>query len=579
MNSKWMVLSAAVLSACPQPVEGPCLENPTRCDASDAGVSDAGVVDAGNLTLIDWVDRRGEPHQLTESGPLPGKPWGVNAASFVLERNCDGGACDYEWRGDDGGLINARANLSPVATGVVTRDSLHASVLELSSRDLCTRGDGSTLNRFRGTWRLVSLLDGSTSAESALVTSDFLDDSFTREGGFARFNLIDDTTCEALGPRHRSTRAPFTEPRVLHGEPISTWVEAELSDGRFLLSLLPEKLVLVAPEDDQPWESLSSAATDFGHDGDFVHVYEGWPNREVVSSDVVNHVTKRTTLPFTESDWMSVPSADRFAIFRSHAAPDGMPFLFVDGRGELQMRKMKAGVFENSRPWAVAGRAGFTVFFDQTSGAMQRLNLHTGLVDALDAQPGPVKAVGGGHGVVVQGRTEFWVVTATQQLKLEGRPVRIVDAASMGGASSLPQMQTVLLVTASASGGSNGLTAWHLPTHRVVRLTDSLNLNEPFNAPYSVVERCQAPGFVRAMGGPKESATQVTSTIHFTEFVPSAASRERLFEVPTDLSAPPRLLVDVAQGQCATPLRAVNGGRFWVPLPGNDGTVRTLTGL
>ncbi|PZR15485.1 MAG: hypothetical protein DI536_08535 [Archangium gephyra] len=418
------------------------------------------------------MDRRGLPHQLTELGTLEGKPWGVNASSFVVERHCDGGACDYEWRGDDGALIRSRANLSPVATGVVTRDCRHAAVLEVATRDVCRRGDGSTMNRFRGTWRLVSLLDGASAMELPVVTSDFIDDSFTAQGSYARVNLIDEHTCDTLGPQYRATRAPFEAPRVLRGEPTSTWVEAELSDGRFLISLPPEKRVVVAPEDDQPWETLSSQVFDHGVDGDFVHVFEGWPHREVISADVVGRVTRRTTLPFNESDWMSVAPANRFPVFRSHPQADGTPYLFVDGRGEFDQRRVKVGAFEGRRTLAVAGREHFAVFFDQPTESMRRIDLATGAVQTLGVSPGVLTAVGDGRGVVLQSREAFWVITATQAVKLGGRPVRLVDARSMGGASSLPQMQTVLLATASPSGGSNGLTAWHLPTQRVVRLTN-----------------------------------------------------------------------------------------------------------
>ena len=84
-----------------------------------------------------------------------------------------------------------------------------------------------------------------------------------------------------------------------------------------------------------------------------------------------------------------------------------------------------------------------------------------------------------------------------------------------------------------------------------------------------------APGFVRSAGAPVESTLQDAAWLHFTEFVPAAQPRQRLFVVPVDLSAPPRLLADVPSGECGTPLRAA-GGRFWVPAPVGEDTVRAL---
>lgn len=562
MSSRFLLLSVFVLSACPAPSVDACIENPNACDA---GTSDAGAIDDGNLKHVDWVDRRGEPHQLTALGEFSGRPWGVSANSFIVERDCDGGACDYEWRDNAGAVLSTRTNLSPVADGVITRDAKFASVLELDERTRCTKDNGNTMNLFRGMWRHVSLEDGAVVAEQQVVTSDILDMSFTHEGNFARINHVDAATCETIGPKFRSVRAPFEEPLVLRGEPVSTWLEAELGDGRFLLSLPPEKLVLVSPQDDQPWETLTSSAFDFRHGGDFVHVIEGYPGRQLISSDVQARTTKRTMLPFDRSDWFLMLSSDRFAALRSHSTPEGMLVLLVDGRGELAPREVRLGRFESGRPFAVAGRENFAVFFDHASATMQRIDLATGVIDTLPMSPGVLTSVADGRGVVLQSLDEFWLITAKEAVQVQDRPVGIVD----------PNSQTVLLITVSSGGGSNGLTAWHLPSRRVVRLTNSLNFNLPFNAPISAGAHCETPGFVRTAGAPVDSTKQETSTIHFTEFVPTAALRERLFELPADLSAEPRLLVETVQGECGTPLRAVNGGRFWVPSPTSNG-VRAL---
>lgn len=560
----------ALLSACPGPKPTPCLENPSSCDAPDASVPDGGLPDGG---VVDWRLVRGAPYTGRTLGLFEGAPFALSDDGFALATRCDGGACDYVWRDDDGTITAQQPNLAPVATGMVSRDGHVASVLRLDARAPCVRSDGSTTQRFAGDWRLVDVFSGATLQQQPVTTSDFIDRSFTQEGQLARLNLLDPVACEAFAPVYRATQAPYAASPLLEGEPITTWLEAELRAGRAVLSRPPASLELAFMDARAPATPLSSAVTDFSVDGDFVHVFEGWPARELVSADALTGTVRRATLPFAESDWFPAPAADRYAVFSSHALESGrQPFLFVDGRGEHPQRQVIVGRFEGRRTLALAPRAGFAVFYDADAESLMRLDLASGVTEALEAPPGVLHAVGDGQGVVVSSREALWVLGPGVRAQVPGRPLAVIDAAGMGGAKSLPQNQTALLLTSSPSGGEVWLTAWHVPTGRLVRLTDSLFFNPPFEAPAAAAARCEAPGFVRVAGAPIESALQDSAWLHFTEFVPAAAPKQRLFVMPVDLSAPPRLLAEVPSGQCGTPLRAP-GGRFWVPTPAGDGAV------
>lgn len=573
-----------ILSACGVGQPAPCLGISSLCDApgidggsaSDAGVADAGISDAGvDGGFVDWREVRGAPFALRDLGTFVGAPFSVRDDGFALATACDGGACDYEWRSDDGGVTARQPNLSGVASGFVSRSGALASALRIDTRGTCTH-DGLTSARFDGQWALVDAFTGATLHQEAVTTSDFLDQSFTNEGGYARFNVMEPRTCGVVSVQLRETRAPYATPPVLDGEPLTTWVEAELRDGRMLLSRPPQSLELAFVDKRAVPTMVSSAVMASGVDGDFVHVFEGWPHRELVSADVTTGRVRRTTLPHTQTDWFAEPTAHRYALFTSHAQQNGRrPLLFVDGRGEHPQRQVIAGRFEGRRSIAVAPRADFAVYFDADAEVMRRLDLVTGVSDALDAPPGVLREVGDGLGVVIASREELWVLGTGVHARVPGRPLAVVDAVSMGGAKSLVQNQTALLLTTSESGGEVWLTAWHVPSGRLVRLTDALFYNEPYRAPAAVAARCDAPGFVRSAGAPVESTLQDAAWLHFTEFVPAAQPRQRLFVVPVDLSASPRLLADVPSGECGTPLRAP-GGRFWVPVPVGEDSVRAL---
>lgn len=559
MNRCVSIFCVLALAACPAPSVDPCLENLSVCDVPDAGAT---VPDAGEF---DWRDVRGAPYETVDLGEFEGRPWSLGSTTFALESRCDGGACDYEWRSDDGAVVTTRTNLQPAALGAIARDGTLASQFEVTTRDTCDNGSG-TMNRFHGVWHLVSLENGaSVTSVPNVFTSDFVDASFLGEGRHARLYTLPRGDCRENVMLLRSVSAPYASPPAFDALTSSDWLEDELPDGRFVINTDP-LISVMSPVDATQREVLSSNAFMMQRTGGFVHVIEGYPNREVVSFEVASNSSRRTRLPFDEADWFTGAATGRYSVFSSYLRASGVtPFLLVDGRGEHAAAQVLVGVHERRRPLAIAWRASFAVFFDGETQEMTKLDLATGARTRLELPSALVRVVGDGHGVLVTTKNEAWAVTRDSVTRIAGRLEAVLDA------QKVAQSQTVLVVTASESGGNAWLTAWHVPSGRIVRLTDSLYFNQ-----LPVVAHCEAPGFVRVAGAPSESVSHDTKWLHFTEFVPGAASTQRLFLVPVDLSAPPRLFNETPQGSCGTPLVSRDGSRFWSPVRVDAKSVRAV---
>jgi hypothetical protein len=185
-----------------------------------------------------------------------------------------------------------------------------------------------------------------------------------------------------------------------------------------------------------------------------------------------------------------------------------------------------------------------------------------------------VRTVGGGRGVIVIDGETLVAIDADRAFTFPGALRGFVDPVASGASHDASHAGTLLVITSNTSGSEIWLHAWNTETGRIARLTDSLFFNPPFQAPLTAAELCNAPGFVRSAGWPFESSFVQTKLLHFAEFVPQAQPLMRLFVMPVDLSAPPRLIAEGPSGFCGTPLATPSGDRVWLPVPMPTGGVR-----
>lgn len=543
---------------------------PWRPDAGwwspDAGPGPEGV--------IDWRGTRGPALRATAVAELPGEPIALSASGFVTRRDCVDGTCTWDWYDRTGQRLRSRTGLRETSVGATRQDGAWVSLLDVLGRATCADPTGPSLDVWLGAWQLVDVRSGLPGASVPFVrAATMLEPAFLDRGGHARLSTV--VGCE-LGPTMlRAAQAPWAAPPALASLPSSAWVDAELADGRFLVSVPPATAATVEPGNAASLEVLSSDAERTVPTGRFVHTYEDYPLRAIRSLDVESGATAVATLPFRENDWFAQLASDRYATACSFERAGGWkPCLLADGAtGAVSAFKVRSGASRNTL--ALAGREGFLVYRAHDDDVYVQLDLRTGAERRLALPLGFVRGVGDGRAVLGWTERSAFLIERDRVREVPGS-LRGLFHAGGPDTGHRAQAQLVFFHTVDASGGANWIFAWHVESGRLVWLTDSGWVVPPFGAPFTNSADCGAPGFVRLSGAPSESARQDVRSLHFTEFVPAANPKVRLFALPVDLSAPPRLLAELEPGRCGTPLESLDGPEYWLPVPTASGGVRAI---
>ncbi|MBL8949741.1 MAG: hypothetical protein JNK82_03130 [Myxococcaceae bacterium] len=536
---------------------------------TDAGlVEDSGLPDAGRE--LDYRAERGAPYTTVTAGDFDGRPFGLTSDTFSLEQ-CDAGACDYEWRSHDAGLLDRVSGLQPVFGTLVSRDGQRASLMRVDRRDACTDALGTPHEYVTGEWRMFDVASGQTLAsEPALTTLEITDPAFLRSGLNARLVRANLATCDVDALLLRSTVAPFAVPAAHARMTPTVWLIDELADGRLVADEMPARVTVLDPRDAGSDVHVSLQATSTLVSDEHVHSFEGAQVRVVASYDAEQRRVYRTELPWQQRDHTVLTASGRWFVVCRGLNAMGHTCEVRDGRGEHALATVTATIRQGRTQLAVAGRGGFVVYL--AGDHVVRRSLVSGEETTVVGEVASPRGVAGGRGVLVTTAMQrAWLVEANRVTELSGRLEGLVD---VGG--DLPQSQTVLFVLGNPPGGSVSLVAWHAPSGRLAKLSDTLNFNPPFQAPLTAAEACNAPGFARTAGRPFESASVASRWVHFTEHIPGAPSVLRLFVLPVDLSSAPRLLAEVGPEQCGAPLMLLDGGRALVPSPRADGKTRVL---
>lgn len=451
--------------------------------------------------------------------------------------------------------------------GITSPEGRFASLLSVSERGTCVDPQQFAHETWSGAWQVLDLATGAPVLEvPGVSTQRVVEPAFLNRGQHARFFAFDG--CAASAPDLR-TFGTWSRPTALDGLPGDTWVESELADGRWLVSF-GETTGVVEPGDASTLQALSTGTSQAFTSGHFVHAFQGHPLRAVHSLDVGSGAIRTTALPFLDADWFGRGASERYAAVCSFATPAlEVPCLAVDGAaGTATPFRSRAGAPRETI--ALAGAKHFVVFRAADDAGYVRKDLAGGQETRLELPRGRLLPVGQGAAVLLWADGDTWLIEAQQVRRVPGNG-RTVLYAGQDDRAPQPQSQLVFLMSVDASGGRNSLYAWHVPTGRLVWLTESLWWSPPFAAHFTRSSDCGVPGFVRRSGGAGESATQRVALVHFTEFVPGPQPKVRLHVLPADLSAVPRLAAELEPGRCGTPLESLEGGALWLPVPTADG--------
>ncbi len=524
---------------------------PDAGEPVDAGQGDAGAFD-------DWRTVRGAPLSPRVLGEYAGRPYALSAEGFVVQSGCDAGRCELTFRDFDGVTRATLPNLRGMFAANVSPDGRRALLLDAQAEGSCPGADGSTTPWVSGDMTLIDLATGARLAQTFVQSPVFADHAFLRGG--SHWRAFSTAGC-AWSAAWRSSEPPFAPVGNLAAD---AYVDDALPDGRLLVSWWPENLE-VRRADGSAAQLISTEATGLFTSGDFVHTFARWPTQTVTSFQLSSDALR--TQPVEGEAVYPEPASHRFVALCG--LPDqqrSRPCQTLDGLGQYPRAEFRIGTWDGRRQLAVAGREDFLVYLDGVSGHVVRRDLRSGDEATLPLPPGRLRAVGDGRAVVLTTRDAAWGIERERLIPFEGRLLDVLSTELSGADPSLASSQVVFVVTSSASGGEAWLTAWHVAQRRVVRLTDSLNYNPPFAAPFTAADDCAMPGFARAAGTPLESGLQQTKWLHFTEFVPGERSTVRVFVMPVDLSSPPRRFAELTPDLCAPPLASPAGDRLWLPV-------------
>jgi hypothetical protein len=593
-----MWLSLAVL-ACPGPMRPePCSEG---CDDAglmlDAGPADAGadggtrldggddagpVVDGGapfdagtpdDAGVFDWRTLRGAPFQLEVVSEAVGEPRAVFARTYAMVSRCDAGRCDWRWYGDGGEVLVERSGVFEVSDEPYSRDGTLHSALAFERAQPCTTPDG-TFDDVVGAPLLVDLETGTERVRlPSTTTFRTFEASFTSRSRWWRFTEV--PVCGEQRVAVRATRSPFAPPPALAALP-PVFIDDELPDGD-LVGDERTQYFAVSPEDAGSLVRFSTDTDSVRQSGTWFHMWEGSPVRGLTHFDGLTKQRRATPVDFRATDFMVGAAFGRYATLPGLAF-DGDGGLrrvdVIDGAGVYPVRSVQSRSLAGRERLVIAPREDFAVFGLPGSATLARLDLRDGSVTPLPVAGGQLRVLGNGRFVAAAEGNDVALV-------FRDRVETVPNVAALYGfdgsrKAALPQDDLVFLVTASATGGTRSLVVFHAATGRRVRVTDSLFFNPPFGAAFFADEDCAAPGFARSVGPPVQSGLEPATALHFTEFVPAAQPTVRLFTLPLDLSGPPRLLAELPPDQCAPPLLARDGSRWWVPVRGSLGVTRAV---
>ncbi len=537
----------------------------TDGDDDSGGNDDDGAIPP--LVTVDWRTVRGPPLAYIVTAEVAGEPFALTSTGFATRGPCVGDLCTLTWYDDAGNVLRQHTDLVPGATDWVSTDGELFAAVEVTASSVCDP-TGIALPTFEGTWGLYSVATGERLVEVSPVSVDpsFPESTFTRHGTIVRVDRVEPTSCAVDVREARRTVAPYASPTGLSGLD-SPYVEDDTADGQLIVSSrsgLRMELGVVRSDVGDSYVVIEPDFREWASAHGYVHAVAEYPFQRIATFTVATRGVDTLAVAFDEEDFTrSTASLHWVAVCSDDATP----------RCDLHDTRTRAVRRVDLGPRRVAVLAGASdlLMLDVEGGHLTLLDLRNGAGTQL-AGIDTAYAVGERAFVATNSDTAF-AVTRDVVASIAERPRDVLRGATQ---VVQPQSDVVFVVSSNPSGSQTRLHAWNVKTNVLAHLTDDLNYNPPFGRPFTADTMCAAPGFVRSAGPPQASAAQPGRWLHFTEFVPDVEPKLRLYIVPADLSASPRLFAELVPDGCAPPLVDASDTRFWVPVPSSTAGVRAI---
>jgi hypothetical protein len=541
----------------------------------------------GPLERLDWRTMRGAPIA-TSAVTLPSASmFAISGDGFVTQSECQNApGCALTWRDLAGTQGTRRDHMGRVTSIAISPDGRRTQLVALDAIESCNDGQG-IFPVFRGALQLLDLATGEASFELPLRSNTWSTQGFTPRGDWFFAAPLEGTACNSSTTGFLSTTSPFAPPPGL--DATDEFVQA-VDARRWLVQRSGASLGLTDPLTPGSFHSLSGNDPDpfFDVTQGWVHVYQGFADlvEDVVS--ITPTGSMRQTTVMADEDWHRFGARGRWIRVCGLPKAEGYRNCrMIDAQGEIAPANFRITFALTRSDDAVQLNSGSIVFVGPTadgSPAVQRLEFATGRLEILHPGDGTLRPVGDGAAAVLLQSGAAWLIEARHE-ELVAQNVSQVVLAPQLLALSLgrgPGRQDDLAALVSSSGaGQFTLAVLDVRKRRLATVTDSLYFTPPPGPPGSTTlafnfsDGCGQPWTTRNGGSVLEGFFQEPQRLFFVE----QGTPATLWLLPTDLSAPPRRLAELAGNPalCHAPLASPDGRRLGFAEDSADRTTTKIT--
>lgn len=566
------LLCSLVLLACPAanppvlPEVGAPVDGGDHTDGGDDAGSDGG--DDGGLQFLDWRDVRGEDLPTTSLELNDGSLYGATSEGYILRTNCDGGACDYAWHQQDGGLLREGSRWLPLyPTWPESPEGSKLLLLETRSEAACPE----SAPMHHGELRLINAETGEALFTEPDVSLQVIgaENAFTSRGGL--FRTFFATACDLASERVSSTTPPYA---LAPGVDSSLYLEEELPDGRAVGWQNGGSVVLVNPQLAGSVDLIAADATGFDLSGGWVHAYLRSPLQQVIARSDLNG---RHVWQLSDEEWYPAGAWGRWVLAcgRPDVETHIRPCVSHDLQGEHADVHFESEGLMTSAAGALAGKAHLVVVptRDAAGGKrLERVDLISGERPQVGVNGDRLLAAGDGDAVIVYGDAGAFFVEAGSVTKLtDGIVTSAYGITQPASGLELPQRALAVLIRVLPSG-AHSLVLINVATRQVVTLSDRLYWAPELGAGFAQ-ESCGRPWVTRSKGSAARSLAEPARDLYFVE-QPPASGEATLWMLPLDFSSAPRALSRMVPIYCHAPYVSADGTHVAAEMEGWDGAPR-----
>ncbi len=511
-----------------------------------------------DLKRIDWRNTRGAPYPTAVVNVPASELYALSDNGFVTRSSCsDQQGCTYSWRDLSGAEQARREGLINVTSSIVSPDGRKALLVALAG-PMQGCDDGELLHQVAaGTLQVLDLATSAVTFNLTLRSNVWSSPAFTPGSDWFFAAPIDGNACFASATGHRAVASPNAAPP---GLPAGAQF-VKMIDLRHWLIFFNHNLGISDPLVAGSFTAIAESPDRYEVTRGWVHAFYGFGElAQEVASVTPQGVRKQST--FRDEDWFAFGSSGRWVRVCQFLSPAGYRDCRVaDALAESPARNLRVTITADHPDDAVILAGGAIVFVGPTpenTRAVYRLNLVSGQRELLHAGTGELRMLGDGEAALLVQSGTAWLIDEERDEKVADNVNHVLTNTRLPFAGFQRQDDFAVLAL-SKDGVTFSLAFLDVKSRKLATVTDKLYFTPRRGLPFFVFDNCGQPWTTRHGGRVVEGLAQTPQQLYFVE----QGSPATLWLLPSDLSAPPRRLAELAgnPASCHTPLVSPSGTR------------------